>query len=228
MEQYSMELMYAARLLLSGFCGLLIGFERQNHIRAQHRESAGMRTHMLVCVASAAMMLISKYGFMDVLLYGDNVRVDVSRVAAGIVSGVSFLGAGTIFIRRDSIKGLTTAAGVWAAAAVGMAVGCGMYGTGIVLTVLVLLIQEMSRIHLYQQEGDLNTVIVVLTGTEINAREILDWFRSANMDIQNVTSDKTDHGNLRLTMRVWMRRREDKEMLLDLQSEMACVKSVEF
>ncbi|MDO4287248.1 MAG: MgtC/SapB family protein, partial [Eubacteriales bacterium] len=188
MEQYSMELMNVIRLLLSCFCGLAIGFERQNHIRAQHRKSAGMRTHMLVCVASAAMMLISKYGFMDVLMYDDNVRVDVSRVAAGIVSGVSFLGAGTIFIKKDSIKGLTTAAGVWAAAAIGMAIGCGMYFTGIVLTVLVVMIQEMSRINLYKNEENLDTIIIELSGSDNNAREILEWLRKTKADIYNVAS----------------------------------------
>lgn len=228
MEQYSMELINVIRLLLSCFCGLAIGFERQNHIRAQHRKSAGMRTHMLVCVASAAMMLISKYGFMDVLMYGDNVRVDVSRVAAGIVSGVSFLGAGTIFIRRDSIKGLTTAAGVWAAAAVGMAIGCGMYFTGIVLTILVVVIQEMSRISLYKNEENLNIIHIVLSDAENNGREILEWLRKAEADIQNVTSDKIDHGNIRLTLHVCFKQQEDKELLLDLQNEIPYIKSVEF
>lgn len=228
MEQYSMELMNVIRLLLSCFCGLAIGFERQNHIRAQHRKSAGMRTHMLVCVASAAMMLISKYGFMDVLMYDDNVRVDVSRVAAGIVSGVSFLGAGTIFIKKDSIKGLTTAAGVWAAAAIGMAIGCGMYFTGIVLTVLVVIIQEMSRINLYKNEENLDTIIIELSGSDNNAREILEWLRKTKADIYNVASDKTKRGDIRLTMNVCFRQREDKELLLNLQSEIPYIKSIEF
>ena len=105
MKQFLPELMWVFRLLVSCLCGCAVGFERERHIRAEHRKSAGMRTHMIVCVASTAMMLISKYGFFDVLAYGDNVRVDVSRVAAGILAGISFLGAGTIFeIGRASCR----------------------------------------------------------------------------------------------------------------------------
>lgn len=101
------------------FCSL-IGLERE--IR---QKSAGLRTHALVGLGAALFMLVSKYGFSDVLL-GKTVSLDPSRVAAQIVSGIGFIGAGLIFVRRDSVRGLTTAAVVWVAAAVGAACGAGL------------------------------------------------------------------------------------------------------
>jgi putative Mg2+ transporter-C (MgtC) family protein len=98
----------------------LIGLERE--IR---QKNAGLRTHTLVGVGSALFVLVSKYGFTDVLVTG-RIILDPSRVAAQIVSGVGFLGAGLIFVRRDSVRGLTTAAGIWVTAAVGAAAGAGL------------------------------------------------------------------------------------------------------
>ena len=97
----------------------LIGLEREIRQR-----SAGLRTHALVGVASALIMLVSKYGFTDVL--SDNVILDPSRVAAQIVSGIGFIGGGLIFVRRDAVRGLTTAATIWLTAGVGMAAGAGL------------------------------------------------------------------------------------------------------
>lgn len=103
-------------LLLSA----LIGLEREIH-----QKSAGLRTYTLVGVGAALFMLVSKYGFTDVL-EPSRVVLDPSRVAAGIVAGVGFLGAGMIFVRRDAVRGLTTAAGIWVTAAIGSASGAGL------------------------------------------------------------------------------------------------------
>lgn len=123
------------RVLIAGLCGVLIGYER----RSRHKE-AGIRTHFIVAVGASLMMVISKYGFTDMENWS-NVSLDPSRVAAQIVSGVGFLGAGTIFMNKQKVKGLTTAAGIWATAGVGMAVGAGMYWLGIGVTLLILLVQ---------------------------------------------------------------------------------------
>lgn len=127
-----MELFF--RILVAAACGAAIGFERKNRAKG-----AGIRTHLIVALASALMMVVSKYGFFDVL--SENVRLDPSRVAAGIVTGVGFLGAGLIFARKQGISGITTAAGVWATVGVGMTVGAGMYLIGILSTVLILVCQ---------------------------------------------------------------------------------------
>ena len=98
----------------------MIGLEREIH-----HKSAGLRTHTLVGIASALIMLVSKYGFTDVLAEG-RVVLDPSRVAAQVVSGIGFIGGGLIFVRRDSVRGLTTAAIVWITASIGMACGAGL------------------------------------------------------------------------------------------------------
>jgi putative Mg2+ transporter-C (MgtC) family protein len=112
----------------------VVGLERE--IR---QKSAGLRTHTLVGVGAALFVLISKYGFRDVLLPGQ-VIVDPSRVAAQIVSGIGFLGAGLIFVRRNSVRGLTTAASVWIAAAIGSACGAGLPWLAVATTVAYLVI----------------------------------------------------------------------------------------
>lgn len=104
------------RLVLALALSSLIGLERE-----LRQKSAGLRTHSLVGVGSAAFMLVSTYGFADIL--GQHVTLDPSRVAAQIVSGIGFIGGGIIFVRRDVVRGLTTAAAVWVTAAVGMACG---------------------------------------------------------------------------------------------------------
>jgi putative Mg2+ transporter-C (MgtC) family protein len=110
----------AAELSVALLLSATIGLERE--IR---QKSAGLRTPTLVGVGAALFMLVSKYGFMDVLVPG-RIVLDPSRVAAQVVSGIGFLGAGLIFVRRDAVRGLTTAAGVWITAAVGMAAGAGL------------------------------------------------------------------------------------------------------
>jgi putative Mg2+ transporter-C (MgtC) family protein len=107
----------------------LVGLERE--IR---QKSAGLRTYTLVGVSAALFMLISKYGFMDVLSNG-RVVVDPSRVAAQVVSGIGFIGGGVIFMRRDVVRGLTTAASVWLTAALGMACGAGLPVLAVATTV---------------------------------------------------------------------------------------------
>ncbi|MCW2793132.1 MAG: magnesium transporter MgtC [Nocardioides sp.] len=107
----------------------LIGLERE-----LRQKSAGLRTHTLVGVGAALFMLVSKYGFDDVL--GEHVTLDPSRVAAQIVSGIGFIGGGLIFVRRDAVSGLTTAASIWLTAAVGMAAGAGLPVLAAVTTLL--------------------------------------------------------------------------------------------
>lgn len=138
-EWLALDLISLLRLLLSCVCGIAIGFERKNRSK-----EAGIRTHCIVACASALMMIISKYGFYDLItqsLEGVDIRLDPSRMAQGIVTGVGFLGAGMIYIQRGSIRGLTTASGIWATSGIGMAIGSGLYLIGISATVIILLLQ---------------------------------------------------------------------------------------
>ena len=115
-------------LILAFVLSALVGLERE-----MRQKSAGLRTYSLVGVSAALFMLISKYGFMDVLENG-RIVVDPSRVAAQIVSGIGFIGGGVIFMRRDIVRGLTTAASVWLTAALGMACGAGLPVLAIAVT----------------------------------------------------------------------------------------------
>lgn len=129
------------RLLLAALLGGLIGLERE-----RLQLVAGLRTHMLVCVGSTLLMIVSAFGFMDALAMGhEYVEVDVARVAAQVVSGIGFLGAGTILMRREMLRGLTTAASLWAVAAIGLAVGGGLYLAAITTTVICLGILMMLK-----------------------------------------------------------------------------------
>jgi len=122
-----------ARLLLAALLGSAIGLERARLLWA-----AGLRTHMLVSVGACLIMIVSTYGFGGVL--GPHVILDPSRVAAQVVSGIGFLGAGSIILRNEAVKGLTTAASLWAVAAIGLAVGGGLYYASVAATVIILVI----------------------------------------------------------------------------------------
>ena len=123
------------RLLFACLCGAAIGLERS--IR---RKDAGIKTHIILAMGAALFMMVSQFGFGDLSLTPEY-RADASRIASNIVTGVSFLCAGVIFVRGASVKGLTTATGIWATAGVGMAAGAGLYVLTIFSTLLIILIQ---------------------------------------------------------------------------------------
>ena len=143
----SYDLEYVLRMVIAALCGGVIGYER-----SRRKKEAGLRTHIIVAVGSALLMIVSKYGFMDVLEI-PGMRVDAARIASNVITGISFLGAGVIFIREASIKGLTTAAGLWAMAGVGLAIGAGMYGVGIFATLLIMVIQIFTHGSLQKLDG---------------------------------------------------------------------------
>lgn len=131
---------YLLRILAATVCGAIIGLER-----TKRSKEAGIRTHCIIAGAAALFMIISKYGFAD--LAGDPASrgADPARIAAQIVTGISFLGAGVIYKNGNTVKGLTTAAGIWATAAVGMACGAGLYWMGFLVTLLIVAIQLLMH-----------------------------------------------------------------------------------
>ena len=143
----SMELEFILRIFTASLLGGVIGLEREYRDKA-----AGFRTHFLVALGSALFMIISAYGFEGVLsgIFNDPVRLDVSRIASQVVSGIGFIGAGTIIFQKNAVRGLTTAAGVWVTAAIGMACGGGMYILAAVSTALVLIGLEAFNYFLHR------------------------------------------------------------------------------
>ena len=130
--QFQME--WAYRVICALIAGTIIGQERQSKSK-----EAGARTHAIVAVTACLLMVISKYGFAE------SEKFDAARIAAQVVSGISFLGAGLIFVRNDFIQGLTTAAGIWATAALGLCFGAGMYAIGIIVGAMMYFIQTCYR-----------------------------------------------------------------------------------
>jgi putative Mg2+ transporter-C (MgtC) family protein len=132
-------------LLFSG----LVGFERQIH-----HKTAGLRTHILVSLGSCLIMLTSMYVFD---IYKNQVALDPSRIAAGVITGIGFLGAGAIIREREEVKGLTTAASLWVVAGIGLAIGCGFYSAGLYTTLLVLIslvfLRKLENKMLKKEEG---------------------------------------------------------------------------
>lgn len=129
------ELKYLIGILIAVVLGFAIGFERKLRFK-----EAGIRTHTIVCVGSALIMVVSKYAFRGQ-------EADASRVAAQIVSGVGFLGAGIIMLRGQKMHGLTTAAGIWATAGVGMAAGAGLYIVAVGATFIIIIVQCVCHLN---------------------------------------------------------------------------------
>lgn len=139
------KLLYEGRILLDVVLAVVLGFVIGLERKIRGKE-AGIRTHTVVCVGSALLMVVSKYGF------GEN--ADTSRVAAQIVSGVGFLGAGMIIYKRNEVFGLTTAAGVWATAGVGMACGGRLYYIAIGATLLLVGTQFLFHARVFRDKGN--------------------------------------------------------------------------
>ena len=147
---------FILRLFVAGILGAVVGLDREYRAK-----EAGYRTHFLVSLGSALIMVVSQYGFQDVILE-NSVSLDPSRVAAQVVSGIGFIGAGTIIIQKQFVRGLTTAAGIWATARIGLAVGSGMYGLGIAATLLTLAGLELLSV-IFKSIGMRSSLVVFST-----------------------------------------------------------------
>lgn len=178
-----MEISYweiALRLGLAVIFGGLVGFERETHNRP-----AGFRTHILVCTGSALIMMVSAYGFLNE--FGANYQLDPGRIAAQVVTGIGFLGAGTILQQRGSVRGLTTAASIWVVSGIGLATGIGFYAGAAMATLLVLIsllylgridrkLLQKRRIKILQvkavdQPGLLSRVTGVISDSKLDIRK---------------------------------------------------------
>ncbi|MFC4777140.1 MgtC/SapB family protein [Paenibacillus sp. GCM10023252] len=171
------------RLLLAIILGGLIGFERE-----QSNHAAGLRTNILVCLGSCLLMQLSIYGFSD-FVDEPNVRVDPARLAAAVITGIGFLGAGTILFTGKSITGLTTAASLWVVSAIGLAVGSGFYFASVSSTLLVLLIlwafnklekryingkkEQLLKVQADEHSAILNRINQLLTAQQVNIRKMI-------------------------------------------------------
>lgn len=182
----NLELDITIKLLLAALAGGLVGLEREKHGRP-----AGLRTNLLVAVGSCVMMIISeafylKYGFLDA---ETTLRLDPSRVAAQIVTGIGFLGAGVILKEGASVRGLTTAASLWAVSGLGMAFGMGFFSLGVIATLLVLVsLTFLKKLDPLMKKDRFLTLSI----TAVNRKELLDElltvFAHRNLLITDISS----------------------------------------
>lgn len=207
------QLEYLLRIIAAMVCGGVIGFEREHRVK-----SAGLKTHMIVSMGAALMMIVSKYGFLDVLIY-DGVSYDASRVAAGIVSAIGFLGAGVIFTRDFKVTGVTTAAGLWTTVGVGMLMGAGLYFIGAVSTLLVILIQLFfCRFH-FHMRSPVDNVSIHAIGTRTDLDELRKLMQNMNCTTVRTkfTAVENDPDKFRMELHVIISdSRECEKRLLDL------------
>ncbi len=187
----SPEWSYLLRILVAALCGSLIGIERE-----KRSKNAGVRTHILVSLASALMMIVSKYGFFDVLAI-DGIDIDASRVAASVVSAIGFLGAGVIFMKNENTIGVTTAAGLWGTVGIGITIGAGMYITGISVTILIILIQfllhsKLVRLGSAQVTG---VLILELHNEAFTLQSIYAALKSKGLTVKNLRIKKNAEGS---------------------------------
>jgi len=152
------------RMFLALGLGFAIGFERKMRFK-----EAGIRTHTIVCVGACLYMIISKYGFDG---------ADTARVAAQIVSGIGFIGAGMIFYHKEVVHGLTTAAGIWATAAIGMAAGAGLYWVSAIASAMIILVQCVMHLNfrLFRSRRVVKVNISFKDETGENAAKIKELF----------------------------------------------------
>lgn len=167
---------FLLRLLVACACGAAIGYERSRRFK-----EAGIRTHVIVCCAASLIMIVSKYGFVDLgysaVGFLDGTRgADPARIAAAVVSGIGFLGAGAIFRNKNAIKGLTTAAGLWAMAGIGLAVGSGMYWLGIAAAVIICLMQYLMHRFTVGSDAFQNSVLEFDVDSEVDFQPLLSEF----------------------------------------------------
>ena len=156
------NLEFFIRIVLAAILGALVGVER-----SKRQKEAGVRTHCIIACTSALFMILSKYAFVDLVGVAGLRGADPARIAAQVVSGISFLGAGVIFKNGSSIRGLTTAAGMWGTAAVGMAIGAGMYWVGLIEAAVLVGIQIV--LHRFPVGADALTtqeIVVEMTDSD--------------------------------------------------------------
>lgn len=176
----------ALRLVTATLLASLVGLDRE-----RRQSAAGLRTHSLVGMASCLLMIASAFGFADIL-GTPNVGLDPSRIAAQIVTGIGFLGAGTIIAHGDAVRGLTTAASIWTVAAIGIAVGCGMYRAAILGTALALILLLVLRPfeRRLDRRWRKQTICALYDPAVASPENMMAALRTANLDVISLSVER--------------------------------------
>lgn len=205
-----MTLDFAFRLFLAGAMGTIIGLEREYRAK-----EAGYRTHFLVSLGSALIMIVSQYGFQD-LLGREGVGVDPGRIAAQVVTGIGFIGAGTIILNKQIVRGLTTAAGIWVTSGIGLVIGAGMYGLGVCATILTLIGLE-ALTYLFKSMGMKSSLVEFSTDNKETLNRMVKIFNTKEYYIVSYQLEEKRLGEVTVydvTMVIKSKIRDDEGRLL--------------
>ena len=211
---------FVLRLFVAAMLGGVIGLEREYRAK-----EAGFRTHFLVALGSGLFMILSQFGFDNVLSNYEQVSLDPSRIASHVVTGIGFIGAGTIIFQKHVVRGLTTAAGLWVTSAIGMTAGAGMYVLSIATTVLVLLCLE-ALYFILQHFGTRNITVTFSTPKEDSIQLVLQRLRAKEVIIDSYEMKRKDTSSgyyYVVTMEMKFKRKRYKNHLLNFMAEFESV-----
>ncbi|RDY68080.1 MULTISPECIES: MgtC/SapB family protein [Halobacillus] len=209
-------LLFVFRLFFALILSGVIGFEREvkNH-------SAGFRTHILVGVGACMMMLLSLYGFETFIDQYEQVRFDPARIPSYVISGIGFLGAGTIIVNGMTIRGLTTAASIWTVAGIGLVVGAGMYDVATVTTIFVLMsLVFLNKIEKEKFNGNRKNIYQVTVGKDAPVNKVLTEFEQMKLDVRKIDIVALDQDQKKVVVELNKGQKYDRALLLERLSLM--------
>lgn len=221
----NIQMEYLIRLLVAGACGVAIGAERQYRMK-----NAGLRTHFLVALASCLMMIISKYGFYDVLAQNVGISMDASRIAAGIITGIGILGGGIVFISKQGlVSGMTTAAGIWVTLGIGMAIGAGMYPIGIECTVITIIMQSVFHMNLSAFKETMHGSIVFMAdNAQESIQKVMQLFKEKKIDVIRVKIEVVDKNRYRIHCNIAIPPKYSADDITGIVSQIDGVETIDF
>lgn len=209
------DLVFLLRIILAMLAGAVIGYEREKNVKV-----AGFRTHILIAMASAIMMIVSKYAFIDILADppAAGLEVDISRVAAGIIAGMGIFSGGIVFIgKRGNVSGLTTAAGIWATIGIGMVIGAGMYVIGISSVIMVELVQLLFNRDLsVYRHAIVATITFDLKDRDADYDKIAGKLKAYNARMNSQKWEKTGEKGSTLNCSVIFDKKYDRDEIVDI------------
>lgn len=193
------NLEFLIRILISAVLGGAIGLERH-----RRDKGAGIRTHCIIAITSAVFMILSKYAFVDLVDVNGTRGADSARIAAQVVSGISFLGAGIIFKQgRASVKGLTTAAGMWATASIGLTIGAGLYMLGFCTAVLLLFLQFFLHKHHFGNQLAEQEIKIKMKDSQEIILSFHEFLSGRKMQVEESTIKRNDtEGTVEISLSV--------------------------
>jgi len=217
---FSSDMEFVLRIFVAALLGSAIGLEREYRAK-----EAGFRTHFLVGLGSALFMVISQFGFGEALSEAAHASFDPSRIASQVVTGIGFIGAGTIIFQKHVVRGLTTAAGLWVTSAIGLTAGAGLYLLAAAATLLVLLCLEAMNV-LVRRFGTRQIVVTFSSPTRATVRKVLDSLQDADVEIDSYNMKPQEDGNgkeFSVTMELKIRRADYQRHVMNFMREFSGV-----